>query len=221
MSVDAASEVVVFDFDGTLVRRDSFMDFAVRYCRSRPARLVLLCAVSPLAGVFALRSIAAGSSVLLWAMTVGTSTRCFLLALRAYATRTLPQHAHSSIFQELTRHLQAGRRVVIATGSVPSIVRGLLSARGLGRLPIVGTRLRSKWGGLIADTHCTGKTKVDELQSRFGIVEWSMVYTNSFADRALISRARHITLVCPSRRTLLSTQRLIDGAQVLRVLNPN
>jgi phosphatidylglycerophosphatase C len=156
--------------------------------------------------------------VLLWAMTVGTSTRRFVFALRRYAQRTLPHYARDAIFEELTRHLLAGHRVVIATGSVPLLVRGLLAARNLGRLPVVGTRLRRKAGGLVTDVHCTGHAKVAELRRRFGILEWSTVYTNSFADSPLLSQAQDITLVCPSPRSLLATQRLIAAGTALRVL---
>jgi len=211
-------KVVVFDFDGTLVSRDSFIDFSVRYCLRRPWRLLLVGPLLPLALLWALRSERTAGAILLWAMTVGGSTRRFVLALRRYALGTLPHYARDAVFQELTGHLRAGDRVIIATGSLPLLVRGLLAARNLGRLPIVGTRLRRKAGGLVTEIHCTGQIKVAELQRRFGILEWSTVYTNSFADSPLMSQARDITLVCPSKRSLLATQRLIVPGTTLRVL---
>jgi phosphatidylglycerophosphatase C len=214
----ASAEVVVFDFDGTLVSRDSFIDFSVQYCLRRPARFVLLAAVLPLALVLGARSRAAGASVLLWAMTVGASTRSFVLALKRYARHTLPRYANEAIFEELARHLREGRRVVIATGTVPLLVRGLLRARNVGGVSAVGSRFRQRWGGLISETHCVGRVKVHELQRRLGIVDWSTVYTDSFSDRSLLSRARHITLVSPTDRTLLCTQRLIGPEAALRVL---
>jgi phosphatidylglycerophosphatase C len=217
---EPCSAVVVFDFDGTLVSRDSFLDFAFRYCARRPARFLAVAVVLPLALIMKLRSTRAAASVLLWAMTVGSSTRNFVLALRQYAKGTLPDYAREAIFAELARHLRAGSRVVIATGSLPLLVRGLLSARSFGRLPVVGSRFRHKWGGLVTETHCTGRVKVRELQRKFGIVEWATVYTDSFADRSLLSCARDITLVSPSSRTLVRTQRLIGNTAVLRVLHP-
>jgi hypothetical protein len=73
--MSSAPAVVVFDFDGTLVSRDSFFDFAVGNCLRRPARLLALCAVLPLATLLVLRSGAAAGSVVLWAMTVGHCVR--------------------------------------------------------------------------------------------------------------------------------------------------
>jgi phosphatidylglycerophosphatase C len=216
----SVSPVVVFDFDGTLVRRDSFLDFSVRYCVVRPGRLLLVTAMLPLAMLLATRSRRNAASALLWAMTAGTSTRRFVVALRRYARRTLPAYANEAIFAELARHVREGSHVVIATGTPPLLVRGLLAARNLGRIPVVGSRFRRRWGGLIAETYCTEETKAHELGRRFGIVQWSTVYTNSFSDRSLLCRARDITLVSPSHRTVVLTQRLIGPETVLRVLRP-
>lgn len=214
----AAATVVVFDFDGTLVNRDSLFDFSVRYCLRRPARLLLLAVMLPWVGLRALRSTEAALSVLLWAMTLGSSTRSLVSELRRYGRDVLPSAANEAIFGELTRHLRAGDRVLIATGSVPLLVRALLKARGLPGLPIAGTRLRRKCGGLVAETHCTGETKLRELLRRYGVSRWSAVYTNSFADAPLMRGTPDITLVGPSRRTLQRTQRLIGQGTVLRVL---
>lgn len=210
--------VVVFDFDGTLVNRDSFLDFAFAYCVRRPARFLLVIALLPAALPIALYSWRRAAALLLWGLTLGTSTRSFVRALHRYARERLPSYANDAIFLELTAQLEAGHRVVIATGTMPLLVRGLLRIRKLQPIPIVGSRLRRRWGGLVTETHCIGKTKVRELQRKFGIIEWTAVYTDSFADRSLLSRARHITLISPSDRTLRRTQRLIDGTTVLRVL---
>jgi phosphoserine phosphatase len=167
------------------------------------------------------RSQGAAGSVLLWAITVGCSTRSFVLALRRYATSTLTRYAFEEIFDELRRHVSEGRRVAIATGSVPTLVRALLAAKGMVRLPVAGTRLRRRWGGLISETHCTGEMKVHELRRRFGIATWTTVYTNSFADRPLLSGAHDITLVHPSPSTLRLTQRISSNKATLRVLRPH
>ena len=214
----ATQDVVVFDFDGTLVTRDSFLDFAFGYCVRRPARFLLVVACLPLSLVLAMHSRSHGASLLLWALTLGTSTRSFAAALRRYASDTLPSYADEAVFVELARQIQAGKRVVIATGTMPILVRGLLSARKLGAIPIVGSRLRRRFGGLVAETHCIGTTKVRELQRKLGIRQWSTVYTDSFADRPLLRGAKNITLVSPSSRTLARTQRMIDSATALRVL---
>jgi phosphatidylglycerophosphatase C len=211
---------VIFDFDGTLVSRDSLLDFCFAYSVRRPWRIALALVMSPLALMMLARSQGAAGSVLLWAMTVGTSTRRFVLSLRRYARVTLPAHAFESLFLELQRHLAAGDRVLIATGSLPPIVRGLLAARGLPPLPVVGSRLRKRFGGLVVWIHCVHSIKVVELRRRFGLERWQHVYTNSFSDAPLIARATDVTLVCPSDRTVLATQDLLGPQRPFRVERP-
>lgn len=220
-SASSASAVVIFDFDGTLVSRDSFLDFSLRYCLRRPARLPLLVALLPLALISSFRSLSAGGSVLLWAMTVGASTRSFVVALRRYARSTLPRFAHEAVFAELARHRRDGRSVVIATGSLPLLVRGLLHRRQLAPLPVVGSRLRRRFGGLTVDTHCIGRNKPRELERRLGLAAWHAVYTDSFTDRHLLSRASDVTLVAPARLTLRRARDLLGERAPLRVLWPS
>jgi len=212
------SSVVVFDFDGTLVNRDSLFDFSVRYCLKRPARLLLMLALLPVSLLALLRSTEAALSALFWSMTLGTSVRSLARELRSYARNVLPAFANEAIFAELVRHVHVGDRVLVATGSLPSLVRELMLARHLRPLSTVGSRLRRKWGGLVLETHCTGRTKLSELERRFDITRWAAVYTNSFADAPLMRGTPSITLVGASRSTVLRTQQLIGPTTELRVM---
>jgi phosphatidylglycerophosphatase C len=211
--------VVVFDFDGTLVSRDSVLDFCFRYAARRPHRWLLVALAVPLAALCRLRSLSAAASVLLWSLTAGASLKGFVHALRRYAERVLPSFAHEELFAELSRELALGRRVVVATGTLPALVRGLLRARGLPPLSVVGSRLRCRHGGLVVATHCVGRVKAQELERRLHIRAWDAVYTDSWADRSLMRGALQVTLVAPSPALLERVQRL-EGARSLRVLQP-
>lgn len=218
MAASAPSPVVVFDFDGTLVNRDSLFDFSVRYCLRRPWRLLLMIALLPVTLLALVRSPEAALSALFWSMTLGTSLRPLARELRRYGRDRLPSFANEAIFAELVELVRSGGRVLIATGSLPSLVRALLTVRGLAPIATVGSRLRRKWGGLVLETHCTGRTKVIELERRFAVTRWSTVYTNSFADAPLMEGTPSIVLVGPSERTLRRTRQLIDSSTTLRVL---
>jgi hypothetical protein len=106
---EAAGDVIVFDFDGTLVSRDSFFHFSVDYCIGRPARLLFVVGLLPLALLLALRSWKSAGSALLWGMTVGATTRNFALALSSYARRTLPLYTNDAGLCR-TRSAHSGRQ---------------------------------------------------------------------------------------------------------------
>lgn len=209
-----ARDVVVFDFDGTLVGRDSVLDFCFRYAARRPHRWALVFLTAPLAAILRVRSVAGAASVLLWALTVGASPRAFVRALQRYAVGVLPRFALRTTFAELRREVEAGRHVVLATGALPVLVRGVLRAEGVAHLPVVGSRLRRRYGGFVVETHCVGRCKPRELARRLGITEWRAVYTDSWADRALMRGARRIVLVSPSGALVARARRLGEGREV-------
>ncbi len=215
-----STRVVVFDFDGTLVARDSVLDFCFRYAARRPHRLLLVALVTPFAAALWYRSTTSAASILLWALTVGASPRRFVRALQRYASGVLAGCTYEPVFAELSRELRAGKRVVIATGALPTLVRGILRARGLPSLPVVGSRLRRRYAGFVVAVHCVGRVKVQELERRLGIRAWQSVYTDSWADRALMQEAGELTLVSPTPQTLSRVQLLADQRASLRVLRP-
>jgi len=120
-----------------------------------------------------------------------SSTRRFVLT----ATNLRKSHAarlrQRCVFAELSQHLRDGSHVVIADGHHATLVRGLLSARQLGRLPIVGSRLRRQWGGLVVATHCVGRVKVVELRRKLA----------SSPGRTFTPTASQIVRCCAARVT--------------------
>ena len=202
----------------TLVRGDSFTGFAVRYCLRHVGRSLLMVALLPLAAALGWRRRTRGGSLLLWAMTVGVPTRRFAEAIREYAIHTLSKRVYEQVFVELERHARVGNAVV-ATGSIPLMVRALLRARGAPRVPVVGTRLKRRFGGLVADTHCIGRTKVRELDRRLGLKTRAAVYTDSVLDHPLMRRAGYVTLVGPTPRTLRRVEYLLGPSIPLQALH--
>ena len=212
--------VSVFDFDGTLVHGDSVTRFAVAYLLRRPARLLFMLPFLP-ASVALLPFHATrtpGVSLFWWALTCGTPARPLVEALRTFAETTLSAHVNETTFAELTARLARDEDVVIATAAPPVIVHGLLRARRLRGARIAGTRCVRRLGGLVTSPHCIGETKVTELRRRFGLEAWDEVYTDSAFDLPIIRRAASVTLVEPSKRTLLRVQRALGNRVPVRVL---
>ena len=214
------SVVAVFDFDGTLVHGDSVTRFAVGYLIRHPARLLFVLPFLPpaLACMPFHRTRTPGVSLFWWALSFGTRARPLVEAMRHFAELELARHVNEAAFAELRAHVARGEASVIATAAPPVIVRGLLRARRVGGVRIAGTRTTRRWGGLIANPHCIGETKVSELERRFGLSAWTEVYTDSSFDLPIIRRASAVTLVEPSRQTLARIKRVLERGVRLRVL---
>lgn len=211
--------VAVFDFDGTLVHGDSVTRFAVAYLARRPGRLLFMLPFLP-ASVALLPFHATrtpGVALFWWALTCGTGTRSLVTALSAFAQTTLAEHVNETTFAELAARLGRNEDVVVATAAPPVIVHGLLRARRLRGVRVVGTRCVRRFGGLVPSPHCIGATKVSELRRRFGLDAWAEVYTDSAFDLPIVLRAASVNLVEPSRRTLARVERALASGVPLRV----
>jgi phosphatidylglycerophosphatase C len=197
-----APSLVVFDFDGTLVHGDSVTGFAVDYLLHRPVRLLCLLPSLPFALLLMLvgptRSL--GVTLFWWLLTFGTRTRPLAEALRDYSRTTLSERGNAATLAAFTTHLGQGDLVVVATAAPALVVHQLLRARGVPGARVVGTRLRRRFGGLVASPHCIGITKVHELERRHGFTHWAEVYSDSALDLPLMLRANAVTLVAPNRR---------------------
>lgn len=212
--------MVVFDFDGTLVRGDSVTGFAVEYLLKRPGRLLFVLPCLPFAVMLMLfgRTRSAGVSWFWWQLTFGTRARPLALALARYAGTTLAERGNAATLGEFAAHLGQGNAVVVATAAPALIVHRLLAAKGLVGARVVGTRVLRRFGGLVARPHCIGETKVSELARRFGLASWDEVYSDSALDLPLMRRASAVTLVAPSRHSRALVTSALPKSTSLRLL---
>lgn len=198
----------VFDFDGTLIRGDSFPAF-------------LAGAVPPL-------KLAAGLAILSprvvamrigrlpnWRLKEAFLTRFFaglpLAELqetaRLFSQHRLPRMVRPSGLERLRWHQQQGHRVVIASASLELYLRPWAASVGVD--DVLATRLETRDGivtGRIRGHNCWGPEKVVRLTELLGALDGCLVYAygDGDGDRELLELATHAAyrpFRSPSRRT--------------------
>jgi len=203
---------IVFDFDGTLVRGDSVATFSLAFLLKRPLRLFCLLPALPfILPLFASkRWLSPGVTAFWWLLSWGTSTRALAEELRAYARTSLVARTNQATLAELKAHLESGERIVVVTAAPAVVARELLRKNGVGPVPVLGTRLVRRYGGLVAKPHCFGERKVEELERRYHVHTWAEVYSDSDFDLPIMRRAERVTLVEPrsAARARIERERL-------------
>ena len=193
--VDAA-RVVLFDFDGVLIRRDSFGLFIRdRYARSLLRKLAVLPTLPWLLASWPI-SWRLPVRTLVHVGLLGTGERGYRRAAEDFAA-TLTRRSRLFIgegLQALRRHQQAGDRVVVVTGCEITLVRAILHDLGLRDLEVIGSRFRPGWLGMRVAEHNVGRAKVAALRAR-GIVAWRVAYSDSAQDLPMLRGAREPVLV--------------------------
>jgi len=212
---------VVFDFDHTLYDGDSGQHLVAWLLGRHYWRRLLALAISPLFApmIAHLSTRRSGLSAFVWAGTLGMAPRPGLSPLlQGY----LADHATSlrarllpAALNVLQQHLDAGDRVVIATGAPPALARGILALAGYGQLPVLGTEVSAFLGGFRIARHCHFKEKMRMLHEA-GWSEIEIAYSDSSADLPLLKAARHPVVVNPRHARVAMFQRVLpQGTPIL------
>ncbi len=207
---------VIFDFDHTLVRCDSFTWLNVDLLKRSVLRAFLFLLFAPLCALCYLseKTRLVSLSIPLWLATVGMSEREFQefiaehVARRYVRTQSLwCQAAISDLRDERAR----GARIWIATGCAQVLAEPICKALGLGEVTVVGSQVQRKCGGYIAREHCIEQNKVDMLIARGAGTSWDAAYTDSARDLPLLLLARRPRLVNPKERSLKKVLHVLGG----------
>jgi phosphatidylglycerophosphatase C len=195
-SAETARRVVLFDFDGVLIRGDTFAMFMRdRYARVR-WRKGLVLVLSPwflLTLPFSRRRVLRS---LVHLGLLGLDEARYRDLARAFAVALVRQPGRfcREGLGALRRHQAAGDRIVIVTGCEESLVRGVLAELGITDVEVLASRLRPGRLGMRSEWHNVGRRKV-ELLARHGIEAWQVAYSDSSQDLPMLALAAEAVLV--------------------------
>ena len=192
---ERARHVVLFDFDGVLVRGDAFARFVRRRLLRAWWRLPLLLPYLPLAATRRGRRAAARAAVrLAWA---GVDERAYRAQADAFgrALARDARHFSRAAFAALNRHRHAGDRVIVVTGCEHTLARAILDELGLGALELVASRLAKGRLGMRTVLHNVGREKLRQLEAMGVHPPWAAAYSDSLLDLPLLGGAERAVLV--------------------------
>ena len=125
--------IAIFDFDGTIISRDSLPDFLIQAC-GRKAFLLRLPWIILLKGA-ALTSILSthrAKELVITSFLRGMKTEDFQQACLEYASR-IPAFVYPAALEEIRRHQEEGNKIAIISASTPLGTNNRNLARGRNR----------------------------------------------------------------------------------------
>ncbi len=196
----SAPRVVLFDFDGVLVRGDSFGAFLGARVRRQPWRVLPLLVLLPAAPLALYRR---GRRVLLRAavhmLLLGTSLARYRALAESHArVRALRRGCFlRDAVSALRCHALRGDRVVVVTACEEHLARALLAAVRLEGVELVASRLRVGWLGVAPAVHNAGNEKLRQLAQRGFAAPYACAYSDAAADLPMLLAAERAVLVNP------------------------
>jgi phosphatidylglycerophosphatase C len=164
MTAAPARRLALFDLDGTLTRRDTFVPFVFGLLLRRPARWVRLPLLLVPLCAYALKRLDRGGlkGAILHGLFAGLSHEAMASWSARFATASVARRMHADGVRRLREHVAAGDHVVVLSAS-PDLYVPLL-ARQLGAHETHCTAIR--WNGQQLDGRLAGPNRRDEEKAR-------------------------------------------------------
>ena len=215
--------IAIFDFDKTIVSKDTGPAFILQLIKRSPLRTTLAALALPVAAPLFLLSETRllGISTFLWIGTFGMSeTRfeeeCSRFAQDFFGSR-IGGSSYRKSLETVHHHLQSGHRVVVVSGSFAKLVRLMMSSLVGREVEVVASTHRPLFSGRVGHLHCVGSRK-PEMTIAAGVPDrqWDYGYSDSASDIPIMPRCRKRYVINPSPRTLEKSRReFLDDFDVL------
>lgn len=210
---DDGPRVVLFDFDGVLIRSDSFTLFMrARYKRSLGRKLLAL-VTSPVWLVLAIfsRKAAAHFLVRVALLFVGPGRYAQVATAFGVELARTPKLFPRDGILALRRHVHAGDRVIVVTACEDTLARAILDELGLAAVPLLASTFRSGWLGMRVRRHNIGARKLVSL-GEIGLTRWDVAYSDSWRDIPMLRPATEPMMVNASPRTCKRVEKALGRA---------
>jgi phosphatidylglycerophosphatase C len=191
--------VVLFDFDGVLIRGDSYAHLVrqelQRSWRRRLAMLPVLAVAMPMLKAAALRRW--GQRLVVRLAFVGWSAAQFHARAAQFGRRLARDHqvVVGDAVAAARRHLASGARVVVVTTSARPLARAVLDELGLSSVGLIASQPTCGWLGLRAPLGNHGAEKVRRLAAHGLHPLWAVAYSDSPSDLPMLHGAVRPVLV--------------------------
>jgi HAD superfamily hydrolase (TIGR01490 family) len=186
--------LVLFDLDGTLTTKDTFLEFIKFYCGA-PKFYTGFLLLSPWLVLFKLGAIAnwkAKERVLRYFFS-GEDAETFRRKGEEFAEKIIPGLLRPEGITTLRKHQDDKHHVVVVTASAEDWVGPWCTGKNL---QIIGTQLQRIGGkitGVLASKNCHGEEKVCRIRETLDLSAYDEIYAygDSSGDKPMLALAQH------------------------------
>lgn len=214
--------ISVFDFDGTVVSKDSAIEFFKWIFRGSVIRRVLFYSLMPLWILLALSKTTRiyGFSIISYIATACQNRNLFRLRAEFvdYYLYNSGVVVFNGALEKIKMHQEQGDRIVIISGCPRWLLSGITKKLNLSKIELIGSEFRLAQKGLMFREHCYGSNKIKMAKERgLNPERWEYGYSDSTADIHWLKHCKLIHVINPTPGKLKKFKKLIN--KEIRVLN--
>jgi len=199
---------VIFDLDGTLSKKDTYLPFLGLCLREFGLRRlsVIVLPLYVLLYKFSIISNHQLKEIFLSKILSGVSLEQLEPVSEKFVSRLIDKRLNRPIIQILNVHLKKRHKVILVSASFDFYVTKL--AKRIGVNQVVCTKAEVNDGiitGRILGKNCHGQEKVKRLERLLSPSDWcsSVLYTDHYSDYPLLKKVKKGILVNPGLKTRL------------------
>ncbi|MFD0862343.1 HAD family hydrolase [Sungkyunkwania multivorans] len=182
--------VAFFDFDGTITKRDSLIDFITYYKGKRALYLGLVRYGFFMVGYkLDLVSGKRAKELLLKHFFHGMELESFNSLCERYAKEQLPKMIKHNALQRIDWHQREGHKVVVVSASLENWIEPWSSQMGLQVIASTLEVVENKVTGRLSGNNCNGLEKVRRIKESLDTqtITYSYAYGNSSGDKEMLA----------------------------------
>ena len=180
--------LAIFDFDGTITTKDSFVQF-ILYTHGELKALLTALMLSPWIFLHILKNLPQGKlkEYTLTILYNGVEEQKFKKLALDFGQEGLPNMLKPSALERIAWHKNKGHKIVVASASPEDYLKPWCDAHNL---DLIATKIEFKLGrvtGLLDGKNCYGEEKVRRLQEKYNLKDFEYIYAygDSEGDKAL------------------------------------
>ena len=186
--------LALFDFDGTITNKDSFLEF-IKFYKGSKSFIIGLIVLSPVLLLYKVRIIRnwkAKERVMTYFFK-NESVKEFCLKSTQFSLKIIPTMVKPEAMQAIIHHLGKGDKVIVISASFENWLTDWCKSL---KLELIGSKIEVRDGfitGKIEGRNCYGIEKVIRLKEYLDISQFSEIYAygNSKGDLPLLELANH------------------------------
>ncbi len=181
--------LVLFDFDGTLTRKDTFIEF-IRFCKGSFTLFVGMTILSPILILYKVGLIPnwRAKEIFFGFFFKGFSTQEFQKKGREFALSMVPSLIRASVPKCISDYKAEGRRMVIVTASAEEWIRDWASPFGIEIISTKWESVKDHLTGRISGKNCYGLEKAIRIQNEIDLSKYKtiIVYGDTSGDKEML-----------------------------------
>lgn len=199
--------LVLFDFDKTIINKDSGAAFMRFIIFRNPIRLMFCALAAPLAALFLVheKTKRVGFSIWLWIATFAMH-RKKVVHLRNAFIKAFSNDRTTRVLAraQLAHHFEQGDRIIIVSGASKWIVRKLIAQLALTHTELICSEEKRFAFGMVCTFHCISSNKVLRLTETVATANYNSItgYSDSASDIPMLNICSQRIVINPTKRCL-------------------